>query len=239
MDPWQVVLTRAWGHATRPGAGTQLFRGHSDPEWKLLPSMARPAWQSTKDQEDTEYNGYFGFVTAGASLLPTGADAWTVAFAMQHHGLPTRLLDWTHNFAVALYFALRSPEGDTAIWILDPYELNQRSIGKDLLLHPTQLSTDYRQYFIDRTAPPDGDVVSIVPLRHHPRVISQQSAFTLHADLETPLEELHPNCVTKIVIPHAVRKDADIFLHLAGVTELTLSPDLDALARLMKTKFQR
>lgn len=239
MDPWQGVLTRAWGLATMPGAGTRLFRGHSDPDWKLLPSMARPAWRSSKDQEDTEYNGYFGFVTAGASLLPVGADAWTVAFAMQHHGLPTRLLDWTHNFAVALYFALRSAEGDTAIWVLDPYELNQRSIGKDLLLHPTQLSADYRQYFIDRTAPPDGNVVAIVPLRHHPRVISQQSAFTLHANLTAPLDELHPNCVTKIVIPHAARRDAETFLHLAGVTEFTLFPDLDALARLMKTKFQR
>lgn len=239
MDPWKIVLTRAYGLAARPGGGTQLFRGHSNPEWPLLPSIARPKWQGPDDQQSTEYNGYFGFLTAGASLLGAGADPWTVAFAMQHHGLPTRLLDWTHNFAVALYFALLNSKGDTAIWVLDPYELNAASIGKDLLLHPTQLTADYRQTFIDRTAEPDGKVVAIVPLRYHPRVISQQSAFTLHADLTTPLEQLYPVCVTKIDIPEAARRDAEIFLHLSGVTEFTLFPDLDALARLMRTRFVR
>jgi hypothetical protein len=239
MDTWQTVLAKAKSHMYRPGGGTQLFRGHAKPEWPLLPTMARPRWINQKDQQATEYNGYFGFVTAAGNLLPVGADAWTVAFAMQHHGLPTRLLDWTHNFGVALYFALKESEGDAAIWVLDPYELNASSIGKDLLLHPTQLLADYRQCFIDRTMEPDGNVVAIVPIRYHPRVSSQQSAFTLHADLKTPLEDLHPNCVTKIDVPSEVRSDAEDFLNLAGITEYTLFPDLDGLARLMSRKFER
>jgi hypothetical protein len=204
--------------------------------------MARVAWVNDKDQELTEYNAFFGFVTAAGSLLPVDADPWTVAFAMQHHGLPTRLLDWTHNFGVALYFALRDSEDsedDVVIWVLDPYELNKRSVGRDLLMHPTQLSGDYRQFFIDRTAKPDGSVIAIVPLRHHPRVFSQQSGFTLHADLKKPLEDLYPNCLKKILIPKEARHDAETFLRLAGITEFTLFPDLDGLARLMRKKFER
>jgi hypothetical protein len=239
MDAWQIVIAQARFRMERPGVGTQLFRGHANPAWPLLPGIARPQWRSDEDQRLEEYNGYFGFVTAAGSLLPLGADPWTIAFAMQHHGLPTRLLDWSHNFAVAVYFALKESEGDTAIWALDPYELNSKSIGNDSLLHPTQLSADYRKFFIDRTDTPDGDVVAIVPIRHHPRVFSQQSGFTLHADLKTPLDVLHPECVTKIPIPKEARSDAEAFLRLAGVTEFTLFPDLDGLARLMRRKFER
>jgi hypothetical protein len=239
MDAWQIVFAKARSYGFRPGGGTRLFRGHSNPDWPLLPGIARPHWISDEDQQVTEYNSFFGFVTAAGSLLPVGADPWTIAFAMQHHGLPTRLLDWTHNFGVALYFALQQSHGDVAVWVLDPYELNARSIGKDLLLHPTQLAADYRQYFIDRTVKPEGNVVAIVPLRHHPRVSSQQSGFTLHSDLETPLEILHPDSLIKIIVPEEARKDAEAFLDLAGITEFTLFPDLDGLARLMRRKFER
>ena len=225
----------------RPGVGTQLFRGHGNPDWLLLPGMARPRWINDDDQRLEEGNAYFGFVTSAGPLLPVDADSWTVAFAMQHHGLPTRLLDWSHNFAVAVHFALRdsSPDLDSVIWVLDPYELNLQSMGTDSLLHPNQLSSDYKKLFIDRTAKPDGDVVAIVPIRHHPRVFSQQSGFTLHADLKTPLNVLHPECVTKIHLPKAAKPDAEAFLRLAGITEFTLFPDLDALGRLMRPKFAR
>jgi hypothetical protein len=238
MDPWNIIFLRAYNLATMPGAGTRLFRGHSNVDWTLSPRMARPKWRNEKDQQVTEYNGFFGFVTSAASLLPD-TDAWTVAFAMQHHGLHTRLLDWTHSFGVALYFALKGSDGDAAVWVLDPYELNAASTGRDSLFHPTQLKADYRACFIDRTAAPDGDVVAIVPLRHHPRIISQQSAFTLHGDLSHPLEELHPGSVTKIPIPQEARREAEMFLHLACITEFTLFPDLDGLARLMGRQFER
>jgi hypothetical protein len=201
--------------------------------------MARPRWVNEQDQQVTEYNGYFGFETAAGNLLPVGADPWMIAFAMQHHGLPTRLLDWTHSFGIALYFALRDSTEDAVVWALDPYELNKRSVGKDLLLQPRQLAADYRQYFIDRVPQPEGNVVAITPIRHHTRVASQQSAFTLHADLAKPVEELYPECVTKIEIPKDARREADEFLHLAGITEFTLFPDLDGLARLMRRKFER
>jgi hypothetical protein len=53
---------------------------------------------------------------------------------MQHYGAPTRLLDWTDNALVALYFALHSPTGDgyepdtnAAVWVLNSWWLNRRS----------------------------------------------------------------------------------------------------------------
>ncbi|MBT9096733.1 FRG domain-containing protein [Methylovulum psychrotolerans] len=205
-----------------------FFRGHSNASWNLLPTLARI---KKANRTKLEQILYFDFQTRAGSLLPENNSCWNNAFTMQHHGLPTRLLDWSENFATALYFALKGAQGECCVWVLNPFSLNAAAIDQETLPRPGDLNGTYDDYFISENRKIEGKVIAISPFRHHPRVFHQRAGFTIHDDLESPLEKLYPDCLAKIMIPEKAQSDARQFLKLVGVTEFTLFPDLDGLSR--------
>jgi hypothetical protein len=198
-----------------------FFRGHADSKWPLVPSLSRyklHAW--------FENNLYYDFLTYGASWLPPSTDSWDTLFIMRHHGLPTRLLDWTQSFSTALFFALRNSTTDAAIWILDAYELNKRTIDNEAILHPqTDLDHGYYDYFIsDPRKKFRPKALAILPNKTTPRVLAQRGVFTIHKHRDEPLDDVCKRALTKVTLPTAALKRA-------GTNEFTLFPDLDGLAR--------
>lgn len=209
-----------------------FFRGHSDASWGLAPTLARIKIPGNiPNLAALEKIIYFDFQTRAGSLLPESNSSWNNAFAMQHHGLPTRLLDWSENFATALYFALKDASDECCVWILDPFALNVAALKQQSLLRPEDLTGTYDDYFISGTKKCESNVIAISPLRHHPRVFYQRAGFTIHDDIETPLDKLYPKVLTKIVIQKNAQDGARQFLKFVGVSEFTLFPDLDGLAR--------
>lgn len=205
-----------------------FYRGHADSSWKLLPTLARATVSNLKSAEEITF---FEFQTRAGEVLPEDASSWRVAFSMQHHGLPTRLLDWTESFAAALYFALKGAEKDACVWILNPFELNELMINRDKLFRPQDMDADYASYFILESKKLEGKCVAISPLRHHPRVFQQRAGFTVHDDFRIPLEETCSSALTKIEIPVSAQREARQSLKLSGISEFLLFPDLDGLAR--------
>ena len=70
------------------------------------------------------------FANNGHGMMMRDATVWEWLTVAQHHGLPTRLLDWTHNPMIAAHFVTDRPEDlgtDGAIWCVEPGELNARS----------------------------------------------------------------------------------------------------------------
>jgi hypothetical protein len=241
MSGWDEVLSNisaVLNNLNEKGCTDPFFRGHSESHWKLSPGMTR--WNMESDDENRLY---YGFVSLGGYLLQDNATTWDTLFMMQHHGLPTRLLDWSGNFAVALYFALKGCASEGAVWVLDPYDLNQRTIKVEEVAYlSNDFSDDYLNYFIEQRSKSFGrfpaSVVAIGGSSYAARMRSQRGVFTLHNEIQQPLEDIFPEVVHKIVIPEDAIEGAKQFLRLAGVNEYTLFPDLDGLSRyLIDTEF--
>jgi hypothetical protein len=163
---------------------------------------------------------------------------------MQHHGMPTRLLDWTESFGTALWFALSESTGiDPCVWMLDQYRLNELESGHDALYLPDydftpvigRYASGYEPYVVNTESRSFVDfphrIASIAGVSSIPRVRSQRGVFTLHRDPAFAAESdpALASCFQKITIPMALIPDALAYLAVAGINSFTIFPDLFGL----------
>ena len=104
------------------------YRGQSDREWELIPAIFRGFEKEARDKrgqkidelEESERDIYSSLANRFMNFIPNvsgNKSAWEVLIYAQHHGIPTRLLDWSSNPLVALYFATCDNEDkDGRIW---------------------------------------------------------------------------------------------------------------------------
>ena len=109
------------------------FRGLERSDWE---DELRPTIHRLRAASDWALRGDFHrraqTLLAGEPMPP---DEWAWYFTMRHHGVPTRLLDWSEGSLIALYFAVREckrfqqPDYDPCVWMLAPCTLNKVSIN--------------------------------------------------------------------------------------------------------------
>lgn len=279
-----IGLSRNDATAARWPAGLPhecLYRGHADACYRLVPSLIRSAvnrgWTparttSTKPQrlkaitalQDLEAQIFYEFLPRARKIIPSAQNDWDVLFLMRHHGVATRLLDWTQSLGVALYFALApivsDPElrercvlaEDTQswrgphIWLLNPYRLNAdaRSWETPDLVAPRfldGLDESYGDFLGDFTSPgmETEFPVAVLPETLNDRLNAQRGVFTIHGDLHEAMEDILPrDMVSKVELPIAALAAAIEFLEDAGMSESVLFPDLDALGRDIHRKYR-
>lgn len=195
------------------------YRGESDPSHLLVPKAGRPHFVS-KGINDAEL-----FRTwcrhAIAYLDKTVDNQWDLLSIAQHHGLATRLLDWTSNPMIAAFFAVTLPdnsiEQDTESIIYAHYS---SSLFLDTAKHPDPFSLDEGIYRVS-------------PRSIAPRIMRQCGIFTLHCPPGLELDKQLPenDLLEKIIIHPSYRKQFSIDLSNYGVNKLSMFPDLDGLSR--------
>jgi|SRR5215212_8479533 len=124
------VLEDVQGQLPRRLYGQVLYRGQEKAEWELKPGIGRHLQtykDSGRNENDLLVDEWYLVRDfrrqAGAYLGRMSGDGWEVWVLAQHHGIPTRLLDWTHSPLAALYFAVEKPSkendnADSAVWLL-------------------------------------------------------------------------------------------------------------------------
>ena len=237
------------------------YRGVSKSTYRLLPSLFRRPSKSVQpggvstDRRQQEKNLFARFKTQAGQLLPAGVySSWEVLSLMQHHGFPTRMMDWTTSLFTAVYFALEyeSDPESPSLWILNPFRLNKTAISRSIIFDQVDaLPAGAYEYFIqDRvgssgplatadsigTWPPKYPVASS-PIWCHPRVLRQNGVFTIHGTDERALDEQDQSLVRQIVIPSEFHDPLRRLLGEAGLDHFSLFPDLDGLARALRKRY--
>jgi hypothetical protein len=179
-----------------------------------------------------------------------GDSVWNWLALAQHHGLPTRLLDWTFSPHVAMHFAtmdLDDYERDGVIWCADyikVHALLPRELRRVLKEEEADVFT---AEMLSRAAAtlPEFDALSgkedfvafFEPPSLDDRIVNQFALFSLMSSPTARLHDWlaeHPGLGFRIILPAALKWEVRDKLDQANITERVLFPGLDGLSRWLK-----
>jgi len=228
------------------------FRGHASAKWTLASSLERAAVErfrlSLAVLPELERKLLRDFQRQAHHLIqgvPDFKDRLGWLALMQHHGAPTRLLDWTYSFYAAAFFAIEKarPEDTCTVWAIDYGWCRARiraaarkQLGKSIPRKMEDL------LWLQPSIP---GVYPVNPFRLNQRLITQQGVFIAPGDItmsfadnltamgpprrRSPLRRLNIRCTSRFL------RDAFDDLRRMNVTSAALFPGLDGFARHLET----
>jgi hypothetical protein len=237
--PYQVIHLTSWDEFLEVSTGVPYhnwaYRGQRDANLPLFSAISRylnifrvdrRAW---RDQEERILRIFKRKATNFLQHVPDSDDDFQWLALMQDHGAPTRLLDFTWSPYVAAFFALHNATSEAAIFACNPFEIER--VTKFGLESPA----DFRRRFLSR---PGSFVWMGEPYEMNRRLIAQSGTFMVPGMLDKPLEDIfrrYPdpeNTLVKFILPVDKIRDTGMReLYRMNITQATLFPDLDGLAR--------
>jgi hypothetical protein len=222
-----------------------VYRGVADKSWGLETSLKRLGGGYVNIEKPL-LRSFKKYAEPGSIPADTLLVRLSVA---QHHGLPTRVLDWTVSPKAAVHFATAEEEHydkDAAIWCID--------VGKVHSLLPDKLRDVLRREYaylfsvemlefigtlteFDNLAEHGDFVLFFEPPSLDARIVNQGAIMSLMPGATLVLSEFlknHPTLYYRIIIPKRLKWEVRDKLDQDNVTERMLFPGLDGLSRWLK-----
>ncbi len=197
----------------RYGKKTIIYRGVKKVSHRLIPDVGRyDAFESSTIEKAEKHMLRLFKERAVPHLSFRPRNDWEWLAIARHHGLPTRLLDWTRNPLVAAYFAVEKKyDGDSVVYAYHSQEFI--------------LTTKYKSPF-------DVDHIGkFIPSHLTTRITAQVGVFTIHPK---PNEPFKSSAIDRLIIKSTVREVLKWTLYKYGIHRGSLFPDLDGVARHIK-----
>jgi hypothetical protein len=236
-DTWQESLARFRSQF--------VFRGAPRISHGLLTSLQTGGYEAHERHLLTSFRKY------ALRSAVHGDWVWNWLSLAKHHGLPTRLLDWTYSPYVAMHFATHDPrhfDEDAVIWCVDyrkmnqllPAPLRQALDDEDVNIFTTELLNRVATTVDEFDDLSDADfVVFFEPPSLDERIVNQFALFSLPSSATMSLEDLiaRNQAYRRIIIPAALKWEVRDKLDQANITERVLFPGLDGLSQWLKRYF--
>lgn len=204
----------------------QFYRGQSE-DWSLVPSIARVGnggFEVLLDFEEMILSEFRRLSSPYIRKIPSSFSEWILH--AQHHGLPTRLLDWTENPLKALYFAVEDKKNtnDGVVWGWDSFKVEWNEEFPNL---------DAEKLYFHR------------PSHLNDRIVAQQSMFLVYplGPEQISIKPLdlfglkNEGLVEKFIVPAnkkaLIRKQLDAL----GINVLSMFPSMGTAAALIRQEY--
>ena len=224
-----------------------VYRGMPNIDYKMTTSLRRNCKELERTLEPAILKNFAKYAVIEDPSVANSV--WRQMILGQHHGLPTRLLDWTHSALVALHFAMTEENledmdaHDCIVWRIDMNEQINHLPEKYRLAVGREQTTMFSVEMLNRLAPTleqydedmgDHSMVIIEPPSTNNRIIMQYSFFsaipTGMTDIEAFLDQ-HTKNTVKYVIDRSLRWRVRDMLDSLNISERLLYPGLDGLSK--------
>lgn len=208
------------------------YRGQNNYDWNLIPSFFR----LKDDSITTETSLLDIFIQNSSTLIQAPSNPIDWMFIMQHYGIPTRLLDWTENPLVALYFSVECYRDniDGSLWLLKPRILNNKSINIPTI--PMYDDKSISEHMEKKDAVYAKQPTAILATRNNSRLQIQDGVLTIYVRNGKDIHDESESYLLKIKIPANSKEKIYQQLKLLGINKFRLFPELVNIKDILEQK---